>query len=393
MANTPRIVTYRDAIENLMRYAGGNALAAGQEDFRQAIQAAYLELIQDRRWQYLTSIQRIHFDGAADTGTIAYDHTGGAYERMVTLTGSTWPDWAIYGELWIDGTVYRIDEIISTTVVTLEENSNPGEDIAANTEYQLVRLVYTLPNYFVSGDELNLGDSAWTPSYVSADEWLRMRRLNLMTGTPYAYAIIGLPELMGQLSLAVWPAPSVDGYADMVIRRRGRDIKLDGFADRLNAGRVTIATGSATVTGAGTNFDSDMRGAVIRVSATPSPPTGEFGLNPFVEQRSVSVYVNSSEITMDTVASNSLSNVSYIISDQIDIHADMVNAFYRGCELQLCYTRESRKLPMAIRAYDMALNLARSSDNRSMQSKVVSGPCGWRTRLSDTIPVRIANQE
>lgn len=277
--------------------------------------------------------------------------------------------------------------------MTLEENASPDDDIASGTEYSLVRLTYTLPNYFVSGDELNLGDSAWSPTYVSADEWLRLRRQNLTTGTPFAYTIIGLPELMGQLSLAVWPAPNVDGYADMVIRRRGRDIKLDGFADRLNTGRVSITSGSATVTGSATNFGSDMRGAVIRISATPSPPTGEFGLNPFVEQRSISEYVNTSEVTMDANASNTLSNVSYIISDQIDIHADMVNAFYRGCELQLCYTRESRKLPMAIRAYDMALNLARSADNRSMQSQVVSGPCGWRTRLSDTIPVRIANQE
>lgn len=391
MPTTPRIITYRDAIENLNRYIGGNALGAGQEDLRQAIQHAYLELIQSKQWHYLTAIERIQFHGVVSTGTIEFDYEGGASPRLVTLTGSTWPTWAAFGELWIDSNNYRIDEVLSTTTATLEEGFSPSADIAAGTEYQLVQRQYPLPPWFMAGDELLFADQVVTPSYCTPAELMAISQFSYSLGTPTHYAILGIPELLGQFALMVYPPPDADMTADTVIHRRGSDLKLDGYQTRLSQGKITTVAGSATVNGTGTAFTSDMRGSVLRISATAAPPTGPFGMNPYVIQRTIKTVNSTSQIVLDDVVSDSLANAAYLIADPVDISPDMVNAFFRGCELQLCYTRDPKRVPIAAKAYETALTMAKAADNVNTQQEYIGGTY-YRRRINDLAPPGISQE-
>jgi len=64
--------------------------------------------------------------------TITYDHTGGTYERMLTLSGTTWPAAAEHGYILISGTAYNVYRRISDTVLILDKEINPGSDFSKN---------------------------------------------------------------------------------------------------------------------------------------------------------------------------------------------------------------------------------------------------------------------
>lgn len=67
------------------------------------------------------------------TGTVIYDHTGNAAgERVVILTGGTWPTLAATnGVISISGTWYDISARVSDTVLQLGSGDNPGSDVAS----------------------------------------------------------------------------------------------------------------------------------------------------------------------------------------------------------------------------------------------------------------------
>lgn len=71
------------------------------------------------------------------TGTITYDHTGGANERQVTLAGGTWPSWAkAPGRLFYNGAFYNLDARISDTILTLE-GSGLGGDVSSPANFYI----------------------------------------------------------------------------------------------------------------------------------------------------------------------------------------------------------------------------------------------------------------
>lgn len=74
------------------------------------------------------------------TGTIEYDHTGGANENQVTLSGGTWPTYAKSpARLFVNGTFYNVLARISDSIITLKTTSNPGADIAAGATFYLAQ--------------------------------------------------------------------------------------------------------------------------------------------------------------------------------------------------------------------------------------------------------------
>ena len=134
--------TYADAIASLSKWVTYNSdrPSMAQDALRHCIQGAYREIIQAHDWSFLHVLGRIHLHALYDTGTAAYDHTGGASERLVTLTSGTVPTWANSSEdavIKIDEAICEIEDYKSTTTFTLDATLNPGQDVAAGTSYQI----------------------------------------------------------------------------------------------------------------------------------------------------------------------------------------------------------------------------------------------------------------
>ena len=78
-----------------------------------------------------------------NTGQVSYDHTGGSSERLVTLTGGSWPGWvSTDAAITIAGTRYSIASVPTTTTLTLSATSstdvnNPGTDVSSTSDWQV----------------------------------------------------------------------------------------------------------------------------------------------------------------------------------------------------------------------------------------------------------------
>ena len=75
-------------------------------------------------------------------------NSGGANERQLTIAAGTWPTWAARGRVSISNATYAVENRVSTTILTLRPDQNPGADVAAGTAYNLYQQAYTLPVNF-----------------------------------------------------------------------------------------------------------------------------------------------------------------------------------------------------------------------------------------------------
>ena len=148
-------------------------------------------------WSFLYKQDSITLQDNYATGTIAYDHTGGTHELQVTLSGGTWPTWAIEGMIEIDGVDYGVATRISDTVILLDANNNPGADVAASTSYDLHKDDYDLPDDFgsiIGSFSFSQKDNAWYACKVVGENRIRQLRQrdfnqNFASGDPQFAAI------------------------------------------------------------------------------------------------------------------------------------------------------------------------------------------------------------
>jgi len=377
--------TVWDTIEFLMDYLGLDVTKAVPRVARRAIRAALREIANARRWTYLYTHGRIFTNAQYGTGTVAYDHTGGAYERLLTLTGGTWPSWANYGSVRIGSTTYTVDQRIDGTRLTLDDVLNPGADVASGATFALYQDTYTLPEDFVGSDQ-GMADESWGGmDYVHPSDWLRATRyLYSTSNTPRFYTFRGSPKVPGRLAVSLFPFPDVSRSVDFIYHRRPRPITLD----RYQTGTVTVnaaGSGTTTVTGTGTVWTNSMVGSVIRLSNNAaSYPTNFDGDSPYAEERNVVQVVSATQITVDETITTSYTGVKHRISDPIDIvDGSILEAFLRCAEMHASLQRSHKDREQAKASYQRALILAKEADSVSFARRVAGEFVGYKLRLAD----------
>ena len=336
---TTQIMTFQDACEYLFNMfnpavkppTGRELIAA-----KNATITALRELPQHHRWSYFMRRYTLSTDATQSTGTVAYDHTGGAYERQLTLSGATWPTNAARGAVRIADVVYEIDERKSDTVVTLSEDNNPGSDLVAGTTYSWYRDTYTLPVNFRS--VRSFGESGVAREdleYLSPAQFQdEMRyRYATATGTPVYYTIRQSRDYIGAMDVVFGPPPASAVSYDMLYDAAPREIVTYKEA----TGTVSVVGNATTVTGSGTAFASSHVGSVIRfTTSTTLEPTGIAGhvdgtTNPFLAQRTITAVASATSCTIDSaVSSASLSGTKFVISDPIDIEPVIMRSAFEA---------------------------------------------------------------
>ena len=84
------LFTYKDGVDHVLDFLGAAVSNEAKRDAKRAILAAYREFCAVRRWTYFMAQGRLVTVAPYSTGTITYTHTGGTYERQVTLATGTW---------------------------------------------------------------------------------------------------------------------------------------------------------------------------------------------------------------------------------------------------------------------------------------------------------------
>lgn len=362
-SETPAILTYFDLIQHASQYDGGRGDRLGEDHYIAAAQMAYREIVDMHDWNCLWTHGRINSVAPYDTGTIAYDHTGGSSERLVTLTSGTFPSWAIYGELRIDSVNYEVESNPSSTTLVLSTRRNPGADVASGTEYTLFRSAYTLPIGFKRMSEPS--QETWCGmDYVKPKDWLYREKLAYSSGIPYQFTITSSPDLMGQQVMRFWPVWSEAKTLDFFYQRRAKQIKVTGREAADQQG--TVAVSSTAVTGTGTAFDATRHeGCVLRIgSNSTTVPTGMHGRYPPVDERSVSDVVSATSITMDA-AGTTASGVKYVLSDQVDLAPYIWSLLFRSVEKHLSLrTKDFEAIKLADWAFKQERPNALESDDQ-----------------------------
>ena len=380
MPNKPYVITYRDALDHARRYIRGGGESKAEEEIFAAVQSAYEAVCHTSQWNYHWSRFRFQTNAAQTDGTVVYDHTGGAYERMLTITSSTWPDWTVYGEVRIGNNNYRVASKESSTILTLAADSNPGTDVASTT-YKLFRSTYPFPIDFKKTTLPNR--EQWGGMrYVTPEEFHYYEQQFGETGDPTIYTIAGDDSLIGQAGLRMYPAASSSQEISGYYIRYPRQLRVSGENTADGTGTVTTGGVTTAVTGNSTQFDTNNHpGCIIRFGDASYQPSGRWGRIRPADERVITAVTSTTALTTDAVVS-ALSAVKYIISDPVDLDQAICEYFYREIERQMCLAQRDYKNLSVIRyEVERAKNNALMVDNKragedTMFETVLTGD-GW----------------
>lgn len=356
--------TAHDVLDRLLDYTGGSDSSRASKQIKRCILDAYRDLPMVKNWTYYWTRYRIVLSAPYSTGTVAVDVTGGAYERMVTLSSGTWPTDAAKGIVLIDDVEYIVDERKSSTIITLKSDSCPTDDIASGTSYQWYRDTYTLPRDYRASDTVVCLDESFDLAHETPGNLLQNRRLRNVPTMPRAYTIIADENVKGAMALVLDPPSDAARNLDIMYQRIPNP-----FQTWEATGTATIVAGSTTVTGVSTSFNSSLVGAVIRMSDTTTDlPTGLEGGHPYQEERVIQS-ISSGVITVSEAFTNGYTAQKFRISDLVDVeNGAMMSAYLRCCEKNVAWELHRDDAQVKQAAYQAALTRAKEADARQIRN-------------------------
>lgn len=388
--------TYRDVIEHLVDWGGGRMNEAEARRPRRAISAAMRKMFFEYPWRYFKDDRRIVLDAPYETGTVAFDVTGGTTERRLTLTDGTWPDWAAYGRILIgtDTVVYKVAERVSSSVLTLDSGAYPQEDIDAGTTYTLFRSDYPLSNIHRLWS-INDESGYWQSAYVPPEEWLTRERNWRTAGKPFYWTIMGGRDFYGSMGIRMSGYPNAVETLDFIATVLPRRLVIDGVGTAWNTGYVTAASGtSITVNSNGLN--SEVIGSIIRLSRNSTIPTDVEGGNPYIDQRvitGVSVVtgapmgggegtVDITTVTVDdTIDTDGVTfGTGYCVSDPIDLPEHLYDLFLAWAEYEYAKMAVKEREKDAAAALHGPLGARNSARAWDKQQQEPAFPYPWSHR-------------
>lgn len=369
MSSEP-LTTVEDAVEHLLDIIGSDRSDRSLRQARRAIHETLRTIGQMHQWSYYDRRHKVTTAATYSTGTVTYDHTGGANEKQLTLAGGTWPNEIEWYGVIIGQQQYQVDVRVSDTVVTLATGSSPSADIASTT-YTAYRSLYSLPDTFrrMSTTLVNLSRPRFlTP--VGAEGGMSVMSGQYMPSEVTHFAITG-GERQGRMSLELYPPPSYSETYDFIYEASPRVPTLN--ADRYTVGSAT-ANGTTTITGNGSSWSGRMVGSIMRFSASgTTPPSGlAYGMDskavPYDQQVTVVSVESTTSLTVDSNVS-ARSGVGYSMSDPIDIDPLTMRAYFDALlEQNFARISRSKDIPVAAAMATQQLRIAKQGDNRVRDS-------------------------
>lgn len=375
------ILTFQDAVESIL-----DAFDVPRDDRNhrlamRAVLKAHKMLPTMHTWPYYRRPLVISTVAAYSTGTIAFDFTGGIYERLITLSSGTFPTWAGFGVIRIANVDYPVMQRIDGTRITLDSRRCPGADLAAGTTYTIYRDRYALPLDFRRHDRIFEAGTNRELCIVDAGLAAAHTLLSGGTSSPMLACIIEDENFQGGLALLVSPAVNSVTNLQFLYERKMRPL----LTEKYDTGTVSITEDSATVTGSGTAWTERMIGTLIRISPNTDPPTPVAGSivstepNVAAYTRMVLGVTSATVLLVDETLGETASARAYTLSDPIDVTDLMIDVFLRLAELE--YAKLSGREDVGERnayfvgALEIARNAVRSSS--VIQQGTLTGDEGY----------------
>lgn len=379
------ILTFADCIDALVDFArvAPSGVSITAQTHKRAVMQAYDDIATAADWSFLKKTHRITLQAPQETGTVTFDLTGGTYERELTLTGATWPSWAADASIQIGDTLCEVDEVKSSTVLTLTEGASPVADQTGVT-YSLYPTWYLLPEDFASLWN-PMDESAWQlGERVSPARMAALQRYEHATsGDIQYYSIVNAEDYYNRHALAIWPKSDATESLDIPYRRLPRALRHSGRDASDHVGTAAGSADATTVTGTNTAFADTMVGSVLRLSSDTTPPTGWGGKSPRLEEHVINSVTSATVLDTKADLANTVSGVAYVISDPIDLPQFMHNALLRTAESYIA-GRIGLDPQRHERAMDRAIRKAKATEGGMIRERRIAGQeSGHVVRLAD----------
>ena len=376
------IFTYSDAVQYVLDAHAVDSTSLNRRHARAAVLKAYRDLPSRHDWTYFYRQRLLHTVASYTTGTVVFDFTGGTNERMLTLTTGTWPSWATFGRVIIDGTHYEVEDRKSNSIITLTETSNPGQDVASTT-FTIYRNSYPLPADFKEFSDDGVWDISGNYALNFVDQREQHNALVAFYNTPSTpthATVRATGKYLGGLELILGPPPNDDLTYDLLYQARPRPLAIEEYCN----GTVTVTASDETVTGVAAVFPPNCAGAIIRLSSGTAKPSGSLGSvdgvdNPPVLQAVIESRTDDTHLELTDVADTTYSTgVGYTISDPLDIEPGaMLTALLHAAEAEFSrlagrqdanakYALANRSLLEGMEADSHVRNTGRAPYNRQL---------------------------
>jgi hypothetical protein len=385
----PQVFSFADSVCDLEEFAREANISAADRSIRGTIRRAYREVVAIHNWTCLQTTGRILLQAAISDGSITYDHTGGTYERQLTLMGETWPtdaeDWSVQLETDDGFLLCDIESRKSDTVVTLESVMNPRRDLAAGTSYAAYPRFYRLPNDFATlGQPIDESFSI-LGQYITPQHMLELSGQGLSADNIRYYTIASVSDLYGSMGIILDSYFTAVKTISFSYRRKPRELRYAGKDTAESPGTITIGTGSASISGTTTAFNANHVGSLLRIGTSTSKlPTGLDGLFPYVEQRVITAYTSPTAVTLDAKVAAAASGVKYAITDPIDLDPIVYDAMLALAKKYLAAEKNAPNWRQIAQAAEETIFRAKCADGRVTERRFLGQQPSHSQRLADT---------
>jgi len=343
------MITYSDIIDRVSRivysYGASYGVSASQDQIRTAIADAYHALPLMGSWRRYQTSTRISANGS-QSGTATYS------SGTLTLDSDTWPSWAENCSIDVNGSRCVVESIDSNTVITLRDNPANCTDDTEYT-YILYHDAHQLPSDFVSPLAVfSVSQPREIVPTTPVVAW-RMYGGRLAASLPTHYVI----ERADYDWIRLIPPPTSASSYDIHYRRSLTPLVHSGRDEYCTTG--TISVSGKSVTGSGTEFSSDMEGAVLRIGRNSSYiPTDSEGFSPYVHESIIGSVTSASVLTLETSIPVNYSDVAYCITSKLDVDYHMYQLLV-ALTIQKLSQMLGREIPIDVNA---ALKQALAAD-------------------------------
>ncbi len=277
-----------------------------------AVQSAIRSLHSKHGWSYYKRITRFK-TSPAQTMSVSYDLTGGAEERIATITSAhTWPTDATYGELWIGEVCYRVLKRISSTQVTLEQDFAPIADYTGEATWK--RRAYGFSRQVSKIENVHNVTSNRRLSLVPTGEFNASNYNLLSVGSTRHFSWQNHGNEFGAAELVLFPAPETEE----IIEVSASTIPHTPRIHAVTGTDLTGSSGSTTVSCAGGSFSNKLVGSIIRISSNTSPPVA-YNSDEYTHQAFITSVQSNTSLTISEPLPAAYASCGYLITSPLDI--------------------------------------------------------------------------
>ena len=360
--------TFQDAIDHILDSEGMDNTALNIRQAKRAVLRAYRDLPNRHRWSYFKRGFGFFTAAKQTTGTIAFDLTGGTYERMVTLSAATWPTDAKDYRIVISDIHYPIEAYKSSTQITLHEHERPSADVAAATSYTLYKSNYKLPNGFRKVNQVYDATGDYALTRMGSSTQRAQEVYYSAPSTPVGYDLRNTGDYYGTTEVVLSPPPSAERTYDMIVELSPRPLYNVRKTDTCQTSGTTVTLATSGKLDVTRDVGAIMRFPASTVTTTPTSIVGgPAGVSAYDEQRTIVAIASGTSCTIDSALPSNLgSGTACTVEDPLDLdYSTMLTYFLRLAEAEFARITRRQDRRDLEEAAAMELVLAAAADQKS----------------------------